>query len=64
MLGTATLEGWRGIKALRHLVRDGTALLQLASGLRHLVRAGTAWGKVAKSESMGNLLGWFWGDWN
>ena len=28
------------------IVRDGTALLQLASGLRHVVRDGTAWGKV------------------
>ena len=27
-------------------MRDGTALLQLASGLRHLVRDGTAGGKV------------------
>ena len=44
VLGTATLSGWRGIKARRHLVRDGTALLHLASGLRHLVRAGTAGG--------------------
>ena len=25
------------------IVRDGTALLQLASGLRHVVRDGTAW---------------------
>ena len=25
VLGTASLYGWRGIKALRHVVRDGTA---------------------------------------
>ena len=25
------------------IVRDGTALLQLASGLRHILRDGTAW---------------------
>ena len=30
----------------RQIVRDGTALLQLASGLRHLVRAGTARGAL------------------
>jgi len=37
----------RGLNPLpspRHILRDGTALLQLASGLRHLVRDGTAWG--------------------
>ena len=27
----------------RQIVRDGTALLQLASGLRHILRDGTAW---------------------
>ena len=26
-LGTASLYGWRGIKALRHILRDGTARL-------------------------------------
>ena len=29
VLGTATLKGWRGIKALRHILRDGTALLKV-----------------------------------
>ena len=35
VLGTATLYGWRGIKALRQIVRDGTAW----GGM------GTAWGQ-------------------
>ena len=33
-----------GHQSPRHVLRDGTALLQLASGLRHVVRDGTAWG--------------------
>ena len=32
MLGTATLYGWRTIKGLRHVLRDGTAGRQLADG--------------------------------
>ena len=32
-----------GHQSPRHILRDGTALLQLASGLRHVVRDGTAW---------------------
>ncbi len=28
VLGTATLQGWRTIKGLRRVVRDGTALMQ------------------------------------
>ena len=32
VLGTATLYGWRTIKGLRHVMRDGTAGRQLADG--------------------------------
>ena len=47
-------------------MRDGTALLQLASGLRHLVRAGTAGGIAVYSLQLIvyslRLISWLFAD--
>ena len=43
MLGTAALKGWRTIKGLRQIVRDGTAGGQLASGLASFCGMGLAY---------------------
>ena len=54
MLRTASLYGWRTIKGLRHILRDGTAGGKVEiinfKGLRHFVRDGTAGGRELTEE--------------